>query len=245
MRYLTNPLKLLFPALLAFLLSAQAGSAQNSIGFMQNSISGWNDTVYASPNTVPVGGLLRNYANVPFYSDTHMLVINGYVDTGSVVPFSIPYHQLNPQLTLMPGDSAFLIMPFIFDSSGVLGAPQFHVGNNVVVVWPIGVGPGNWQSADSIMLNVFIIDTISGTGPENEFPFLRIYPVPANGPLYISSYNPQHHMLSVIIRDASGRTVYDGIPTSPIETDTWAPGLYVIEAALSNGTVSWYKIMRQ
>jgi hypothetical protein len=95
-------------------------------------------------------------------------------------------------------------------------------------------------------MNVFIVDSISGIGPIPDAPFLNIYPIPNNGPLYITSFSSQYQIQYVIIRDAQGNTVYDGVPENQsISTDGWARGLYTVEAALSNGTVSWYKIMRQ
>lgn len=238
MRY-TNPYKLLLPVLLAFLLNAMPAKSQNLIGFSPNVLSGWRDTTYVG-DTVWVAGLLKNYSTTNTFYD--VLMLEGSVDTGSgPVPFSFPYPL---QDSISPQDSVALVFSFIFDSS-LVGAPQFHVGNNVVVVWPIGVGPGGWQPQDSILMNVFVIDTLSSiTEPPDEF--VRIWPVPANGPLYISSVNGQYQFTYVIIRDALGQTVYSGIPTGQsISTDAWARGLYTVEAGLSNGTVSWFKIMRQ
>lgn len=238
-----KPLRLIVPALLAFLLCAQPGNAQNTLGFAPNVLSGWPDTAYVG-DTILVGGYLKNYSQTDTFGTLDSLRFDGTVDTGTVVPFSIPLYHLFQTFSIAPGDTQFVILSFRFDTSFV-GAPQFHVGNNVVVVWPIGVGPGSFSAEDSLVLNVFIIDTISGTGPEPHDAFVRIYPVPANGPLFISSYHPQYHITHVIIRDATGREVYNGIPNGPIETDTWGAGLYTVEAYVSNGTVSWYKIMRQ
>ncbi len=238
MRY-TNPYKLLLPVLLAFLLNAVPAKSQNLLGFSPNALSGWRDTVEVG-DTVLVMGLLKNYSPTNNFTDT--LMLQGSVDTGSgPVPFAIIIPQ---QLFISPLDSIPLLYSFIFDTAGV-GAPQFHVGNNVVVVWPIGVGPGGWQPKDSLLLNVLVVDSMSSVNePPTEF--VRIWPVPANGPLYISSVNSQYEFTYVIIRDALGQTVYSGIPTGQaISTDAWSRGLYTVEAGLSNGTVSWFKIMRQ
>jgi hypothetical protein len=240
MRY-TNPFKLLLPVLLAFVLNAVPAKSQNQLTFAPYSLSGWPDTAYVGDNVL-VAGILTNTSPADTFGINDLLYLQGTVDTGSLpIPFSVPYPQ---QLIINPQDTAPVFFSFVFDTSFV-GAPQFHVGNNVVVVWPIGVGPGNWQPGDSLTLNVFVIDTMSGI-PEPPDEFVRIWPVPANGPLYISSINSQYQFTYVIVRDALGQTVYAGIPAGQaISTDAWSRGLYTVEAGLSNGTVSWFKIMRQ
>jgi hypothetical protein len=240
MRY-TNPFKLLLPVLLAFVLNAVPAKSQNQLMFAPSALSGWPDTAYVG-DTVLVAGQLYNSSASDTFGINDILYLQGTVDTGAApIPFSVPYPQ---QVIISPGDTQPVFFAFFFDTS-VVGAPQFHVGNNVVVVWPIGVGPGNWQPGDSLTLNVLVLDTMSSV-PEPPDEFVRIWPVPANGPLYISSLNGQYQFTYVIIRDALGQTVYSGIPTGQsISTDEWSRGLYTVEAGLSNGTVSWFKIMRQ
>lgn len=240
MKLYTITLRLMIPALLAFVLSAQPLSAQNSLGFAPNVLSGWPDTTDVG-DTILVAGILKNYSLTDSFGTADLLYFQGTVDTGSgPIPFLVPYPM---QVIMSPQDTAWVFISFVFDTSFV-GAPQFHVGNNVVVVWPIGVGPGNFDAEDSLVLNVYLRD-LSGIGPEPPGGFLRIYPVPANGPLYINSFHPMYHITWCVIRDAYGREVYHGVPSGAIDTEMWAPGLYTIEAGLSNGTVSWYKIMRQ
>jgi len=243
MRYFKNPFKLLLPVLLAFLLNATPGQAQDSLGFSPNVVSGWpaNDSATLG-SSVTVMGFLKNYSNNTTFDSSYTLYFNGTVDTGSnPIPFSIQYPS---SIVINPLDTQPIFLSFLFDTS-VVGAPQFHVGNNVVVVWPIGMGPNNFEARDTLTLNIYLIDD-SGVGQEPPGGFLRIYPIPANGPLVISSYHPQYHVTSVIIYDAFGKEVYNGVPAGQsINTESWAPGLYTVQAALSNGTVSWYKIMRE
>lgn len=233
-------IRLFLMMLFALVFRANSASAQNSFAFTPNGLSGWSDTVYAW-DSILVAGYLKNYDSLITFMDS--LEIHGYVDTGSaLVPFSIPMQM--PQLwSLPPLDSSWLIFPVVFTPGSSGG--EFHVGNNVVVVWPFTT-TGTFEAMDSVVLNVFLIDTLNSAGHDYPPAEVRIYPVPANGPLYINSYHPQYRVETIVIRDATGREVYRGRSGSgPIDTEGWASGLFTIETTLSNGSVSYYKILRQ
>lgn len=233
-------LKLFALLALTSLLNVGDIKAQDTLGFTPNGFSGWPDTAFAG-DSIPVGAFLKNYsANNTFFDS---LQIDGYVDTGLVVPFSITYFQLYQIWSLPPGDSSFLIIPIAFRPGSQGG--NFRVGNNVVVVWPIALG-SQFETGDSIFVNVFLIDTLSSIGPEFRQEDVRIYPVPSRGPLYINSYHPNLKITSVTIRDALGREVYYSSNSSaPIDMEAWAPGVYSVETGLSNGASSYYKIIRE
>lgn len=240
MRYRNNPLTLFLVAVFALTLQVNMASAQNTFAFTPNGLSGWPDTAYAA-DQVPVGGWLKNYDSLTVFQDSFR--VDGYVDTGSFVFFSIPFYNLYGTWSLPPLDSGFLILPIDYTLGNQGGF--FHVGNNVVVVWPIAVN-SSFSPGDSVLLNVFLIDTANSTGADYPDAHVKIYPVPSNGPIIINSYHPQYQVTSVVIRDASGKEVYRSESSNgPIETDTWAPGLYTVETTLSNGAVSFSKIMRQ
>lgn len=229
-------------ALLALIpmLNVSSLKAQDTLAFTPNGLSGWPDTAFAG-DSIPVGAFLKNYSDSTVFGDS--LIVEGYVDTGLVVPFSIPYFQLLQVWQLAPGDSSFLIIPVAFRPGNQGG--NFRVGNNVVVVWPVALG-SQFVTGDSIYANVFLIDTISSIGPEYQQADVRIYPVPSRGPLYINSYHPNLRITAVVIRDAAGREIYRRENTSaPIETEAWSPGIYTVETLLSNGTSSYYKIIRE
>jgi hypothetical protein len=214
--------------------------AQDTLGFTPNGLSGWPDTAFAG-DSIPVGAFLKNYSDSTIFADS--LIVNGYVDTGLVVPFSIPYFQLYQVWQLAPGDSSFLIIPVAFRPGNQGG--NFRVGNNVVVVWPIALG-SQFVTGDSISVNVFLIDTINSVGQEYRGAEVRIYPVPSKGPLYINSYHPTLTISMIIIHDSAGREVYRGANThAPIDTESWAPGMYTIQTILSDGSTSFYKIIRE
>jgi hypothetical protein len=216
--------------------------AQDTIGFTPNGISGWPDTAFAG-DSIPIAAFIKNYSDSTVFSDS--LAIEGYVDTGLVVNFSIPYYQLYQFFSLAPGDSSLFIIPIDFHTGNQGG--RFHIGNNVVVVWPVSHGSNSsFVTRDSISLNVFLIDTLSSIGPERETGQVRMYPVPSNGPLYINSSNPNHRIEYVVIRDVEGRIIHETQGPNPIvETNLWSPGVYMVETHLSNGSISQYKIIRQ
>lgn len=240
MRYSNKILRLLLVPVFALIFNANTVSAQSGFGFTPNGLSGWHDTAYASDSLV-LAGLLMNYDNSITFSDS--LEIHGYVDTGAaIVPFSIPVPTLQ-NWSLPPLDTSWIIFPVVLNPGSQGG--QFHVGNNVVVVWPFTT-TGTFEAIDSVTLNVFLIDTINSIGHEYPPPDVRIYPVPANGPLYINSYHPQYRVTGIVIRDALGQEIYRSAePSGPINTNEWAPGLYTVETTLTNGSVSYYKILRQ
>ncbi len=242
-------LKSLFPRLLFVLMTLTFSGlnknssglhAQASIGFGTIGLIGLNDTVW-SGDSIPVGSFIKNYDTTATHVFMDSVQINGYIDTGSVfIPFTLP---LVPQVYLAPGDSVFFIMPIVFRDIQMGG--NFRIGNNVIVVWPISFDP-TFSTLDSITANVFVIDTISGISPEpqnNEN--LRCYPVPATGPLYVTSTSRQLIIKDIIIRDATGKIVaISNNPSSGIETEKWASGIYLLEINYENGKRSIYKIVR-
>lgn len=241
MKYRFYLLRLFLFAVIAF--GANTAKGQSIIGFAPNGFSGWPDSVQAG-QTIPVAALLKNYDTATVFQDSFR--VDGYVDTGAAyLNFSIPFYQLYQMgFTVNPLDSELIILPIDFDLGSMGG--NFHVGNNVVVVWPISEN-GVFTTLDSITLNVIVIDTLSSIHEDPESEDVRIYPVPANGPVFITSYHPLYQVESVIIYDVNGQVMYKSEPnsTGPIDTERWAPGMYLVETTLSNGAVSYYKILRQ
>jgi hypothetical protein len=235
-------LRLLVLCALAMQFTPTSLKAQDTIGFAPSGISGWPDTAFAG-DSIPIAAYIKNYSDSSVFSDS--LAIEGYVDTGLVVNFTIPYYQLYQFFSLLPGDSSLFIIPIDFRTGNQGG--RFHIGNNVVVVWPVSHGANSsFITRDSITLNVFLIDTLSSIGPEYDLGQVRMYPVPSSGPLYINSANSNLRIESVIIRDAQGKIVHTSSGPDPvINTELWSPGIYTVETHLSNGSISQYKIMRQ
>jgi hypothetical protein len=241
-------LKRFFPRLLfALLLLAGSGMsrisaglhAQNTIGFSLFGFSGMPDTVYAG-DTIPVGAFFKNFG-VTSYNPSDTFEIRGSIDTlsGPPILFSFP-----PDTTsLAPGDSTFVIFPIDFRDNHMGG--NFKIGNNIIVVWPISYNQ-TWGTHDSLTATVFVIDTINGIGPElSPYEGVRCYPVPASGPMYITSNNPSMRPKEVIIRSATGDVVFvSKTPSFGIETESWANGVYFLEVTFDNGSRRVYKVVK-
>jgi hypothetical protein len=211
-------------------------SAQNLIAI--DFLIGMPDTA-ASGDQWLVGGIVRNFsASTPLINDSVQIV--GYFDSlsGPVSPFALPWED---SISIAPGDTLLFVLPIDF-TAGPAGN-GLRIGNNVIVVWPITPDP-SFDTGDSISVNVFILDGIS-TGPEAEIGEIRCYPVPASGPLYVTSSNRHMVVKEITVRDASGKIiVVSNNPSSGILTDDWAAGIYMLEVTFENGKRSAYKIIR-
>lgn len=244
-------LKRFFPKLLLVLMmlaftgmdrtSSGLHAQTTPIGFASTGLIGMPDTVF-SGDSVLVGAFIKNYDTSGFYIFNDTIQIYGHIDTGSsVIPFTLP--PVPPQQAIIPGDSVFYILPIAFRDSSMGG--NFRIGNNVIVVWPISFDP-TFTTLDSITTNVFLIDTINGIGldPISDAN-IRCYPVPASGPLYVTSGSHRLIIKEIIIRDANGKAVaVSDNPSTGILTDSWASGIYMLEIYFENGQRSVYKIIR-
>ncbi len=213
--------------------------AQAPIGFGQNGLIGMPDTTISSLSVIQVAAYIKNYDTSNIYTYVDTIQIGGYIDTGSfIIPFSLP--PIN-NIILPPGDSVFILMPFTFLDSQMGG--NMRIGNNVIVVWPISYDP-NFFTRDSIISNVFIFDP-NGVPEYNQDGGVRCYPIPAAGPLYVTSSNRAMKIKEVVVRDVEGKIVaISQTPSLGINTEPWASGIYLLEITFDSGQKSTYKIIR-
>ncbi len=214
-------------------LSAQ----QSTIGFDSIGFIGMPDTV-ATGEFWQIGAFIRNFSSFDSLSNDSVRIV-GYIDT--LGPFTTPYASPWVSISLLPNDTIFYLVPILFDATSAGAA--FHIGNNVIVVWPITTRSG-YISSDTLTVSVIVVEG-TGIGPDIEIGEIRCYPVPASGPLYVTSSNRNMVIKEITIRDASGKIV--AVSDNPVEgiiTDTWATGIYMLEVTFENGKRSNYKIVK-
>ncbi|HET6990585.1 MAG TPA: T9SS type A sorting domain-containing protein [Bacteroidia bacterium] len=213
--------------------------AQASIGFTSTGLQGMPDSAYSNGNTIYVGADLKNYDSTFAFPSTDTLQIIGYIDTTAApIPIAFP---LVSNITIPPGDSIHFALPFVFLDQPMGG--NFRIGNNVIVIWPVIYDP-NVTTHDSVSVNIFIIDP-NGVPEYNHEEAVRFYPVPANGPLYVTTGTRSVAVKQVVVRDAAGKIVaISDTPALGIKTDDWASGIYILEITFENGKKSNYKIIR-
>jgi hypothetical protein len=223
-----------------WIISGNNLRAQSTLGFNSVGFYGLPDTVANHDNHL-VGTFLEVYTGIDsLYNDSVQLV--GYIDTipgpSPTNPIASPFATV----TLNPGDSVFFILPVTFDAG--FNGQGFRIGNNVIVVWPVCTSNPNFSTGDTITANIIVLDGIS-TGPEPDPGNVRCYPVPASGPLYVTSSDRNLVVKQIIVHNAAGEiiTVSDN-PSLAIPTEDWASGVYLLEITFENGRKSFYKIMR-
>ena len=222
------------------IISGNSLRAQSTIGFNGQGFYGMPDTVANHDNHL-VGTFVEVYTGLDSLNNDSVQLV-GYIDTtggpGPYTQFASPFASI----TLNPGDSVFFILPIQFDAG--FSGQGFRIGNNVIVVWPICTTNPSFSTGDSITANVVVLDGIS-TGPEPVAGEVRCYPVPASGPLYVTSSDRSLVVKEIVIRNAAGQIIaVSDDPASGILTDDWASGVYMLEVTFENGKRSFYKIIR-
>ncbi|MDQ3110750.1 MAG: T9SS type A sorting domain-containing protein [Bacteroidota bacterium] len=218
-------------------ISSNARLSGQTIGFDFQGLIGMPDTV-AAGDSYPVGVFVKNFSSFDSLLNDSVQIVGG-IDTipgpGFTSMFALPPVG---NISLLPGDTQFFIIPILFD---IISA-GFHIGNNVIVVWPICTSNPNFNTQDSITVNVVVLSGIS-TGPEPGE--IKCFPVPANGPLFVTSSNRTLVIKQIVITDASGKIIaVSDNPGAGIDTNDWAAGIYLLDITFENGQKSVYKVIR-
>jgi len=133
---------------------------------------------------------------------------------------------LNPALSIPAGDSVTLtVTQYSFNQ------PQFKMGNNIVVVWP--VVSGLVVPIDSLITNVYFIPLSSLGSIDLTEPAFKIYPVPAKETLHLK-LNTELKVEYVRIYTMEGRIVYirKNFTDDFIDISNLSNGVYVLETEI-------------
>jgi hypothetical protein len=211
-------------ALVATLFGFQPASSQGVATLSIIDMPGFpvlpQDTAYEN-QTYTFDLVLSNTTNI-FVNSTisfHMLV-----DTIETVFFS------SPQTAIGPGDTvAVTISPFLFTQ------PQFKIGNNIVVVWP--VVNGMVVPVDSFQTVVYFVPLSSLAPGEVASDGMSLYPMPASDYLQLGFNHlliPEH----VRIWTLSGQLVKE-LPrnTRIIPISYLSQGMYFLEVSFGNSII--------
>jgi hypothetical protein len=227
----------LFLLLPLLLITGSGLRAQYVIGFGPTGFTGMPDSVY-SPTTQFVGTFLKNTSSLNFNDSIQVI---GYIDTGSVN--TVPLYFPPGTFSLNAGDSVFL--PIQIDFRDTYMGGLFRIGNNTIVIWPVMYDP-NWDTGDSLVATVFVMDSINGIHEAPSNSSLRCYPIPSSGPLYMVNASPHNQPVHAVIRNEQGQIVAENDnPLGGIDTEPWPAGIYLIEVTFEDGTKGTYKVMRK
>jgi hypothetical protein len=206
--------KMVFAVLMALAISLKL-NAQSAV-YVQSLVN-FPDL----PSDTAYEGQSYNF-DVVVFNGTNSVVTGNlfiYMDVDSVlITLGSPALQVN----INPGDT--LIVPvtgFNFTQ------PQFKIGNNIVVVWPV-VASGIFYPIDSLYTEVFFVPLNSTGLPHSNSPETGIYPNPVKDRLFWSAPNgkaPER----VRIFDTRGSVVRDLTKPEEIQVSDLPVGLYFIE----------------
>jgi hypothetical protein len=115
----------------------------------------------------------------------------------------------------------------------------FNIGDNVVVVWPRGLG--NSTVLDSLTFHVYITDLsgINEDGKTNSD--LKIFPNPARDFVSFSSEKNKIELLRIF--DMSGRLVLQSKSPLKIFTGHLREGIYIAEVQMKDGLITRQKFL--
>jgi hypothetical protein len=178
------------------------------------------------------------------YSFDMLIVNNTSSFINSTVLFNMRVDSIttvfltNPQTAMAPGDTLTINVP-VYNFT----QPQFKLGNNIVVVWP--VVNGMVVPADSFFTNVFFVP-LNSLGEFNPSePAFHMFPVPANNTLQLDFVSIKHAEY-VRIYAISGQLDRE-IPITKedqIDISFLNPGIYVLEV-VADGKSTRRKFIKQ
>ena len=168
--------------------------------------------------------------DVVLYNGTNSVVSGNlflYMDVDSIlITLGSPAQPVNIQ----PQDTMVIpVVGFNFTQ------PQFKIGNNIVVVWPL-VASGIFYPVDSLITDVFFVPLNSTGIPAVQPPGFALYPNPARDQI---SWKSQQGEVPGRVRifDTQGKIVADVENPQSVTLSHLPTGLYFIELRFREATV--------
>jgi hypothetical protein len=166
-------------------------------------------------DTVILSYLVRNRygKRIPITLSTRVTILDSSGNNAYTSPLA------SPLTVSLPFDSAVrLTFPIVLTDS------IFHLGNNVVVIWPES---NTALKSDSIMTHLRLaLSAIQN--PSEKLMGVRLYPMPVTSSLNILMEQGQQ-LKGYAIIDENGRQVSTGIPVAnAIDVQSLKPGAYII-----------------
>lgn len=220
---------------LFLLLGIRSGSAQPNLGMGSIGPLSYKDTV--TVGTIDSFYVwVRNFAISSPFNDS--LKIAGAV-RDTVTPSTLhPLGIYNVGLKSIPADdSIFQEVVALYD----ITTNNYQAGINVIVIWP--VAQSATTSVDSLEFTVFIIKS-NGIDELNIKQLIKIYPNPVMDKMWIENKAPIN-VEEVRIYDVSGCLIEIIKGQSVINTEKWAPGMYLVDIWLENHQKQSIRVMKQ
>jgi len=184
---------------------------------------------------------LKNIGNTIFSGEVYLQIrVNGdTLEKADVNYFydSTAISSFNPGATIQ--DSIYAII--------LIKDPAFHIGNNIVVIWPTGGSnkTTTFANAQRMGINDTLNYTLSGIAPVlNYDKYARIYPNPFTDWIRIQKLDPSISISQMIVSDVNGKAVitkygdldYMDLPNLP-------KGVYFLNITYTDGNTSRFKLM--
>jgi len=175
--------------------------------------------------------------DIVLVNNTNTAINNASIEFNMKVDSISSIFFTSPAIGVQPGDTVSVpITGFNFTQ------PQFKLGNNIVVVWP--VVNGMVIPVDSIIVDVYFVPLSSVGNLDLAEPAFRVYPVPAKNIIYFDA--KQYQVEDVRIWTISGQQVLHELPrkSNAIDITLLAPGIYILELQF-NGIRTRQKFIRE
>lgn len=119
--------------------------------------------------------------------------------------------------------------------------PFFKYGNNIVVVWPQGIGCDN----DSLQVNVFMKNFVGIPYNQAGAYYISATPNPFADSFLLKANGIDFIQQDLTLRDALGRKIPFHLQGNQVFVEGSEKGLYLLEIKLPDGSLTYKKLLRE